>query len=60
MTISLICKRCKEPITAENEDDIISQVEAHARDHGGARGTHRPSRERILAHLRQRDGDLEG
>lgn len=58
MTISLICKRCKEPILADDEDDLMAQVEAHPRDHGGAHGTHLPSRERILAHLRQRDGQL--
>ena len=57
MTISINCKRCKEPITAENEDDLIGQVEAHARDHGGAHRTHTPSRERILTHLRHRDGE---
>jgi len=49
-------KRCKELITAENEDDLVAQVEAHARDHGGARGKHVPSRERILSHLRKRCG----
>jgi len=26
VTISLICKRCKEPITAKNEDDLIAEV----------------------------------
>lgn len=52
MTISLPCKRCRETIVAEDEDDLVRQVEEHARDHGGARGRHVPSRERILAHLR--------
>ena len=56
MTLSIPCKRCKELITAENEDDLVAQVEAHARDHGGARGKHVPSRERILLHLRKRGG----
>jgi hypothetical protein len=55
MAISITCKRCKEPITAEDEDDLVAQVEAHARDHGGAHGAHVPSRERILTHLQQRD-----
>lgn len=58
MTISLICKRCKEPITAKNEDDLIAEVQAHARDHGGAHSTHTPSRERILTHLQHRDGEV--
>ena len=35
MTVSLTCKRCKELIVAEDEDDLMAQVEAHARDHGG-------------------------
>jgi hypothetical protein len=55
MTISITCKRCKELITAENEDDLMAQVQDHARDHGGARGTHLPSREHVLAHLRKRN-----
>lgn len=53
MTISVTCKRCREMIIAVDEDDYVAQVEAHARDHGGARGAHVPSRERTLAHLRQ-------
>ncbi len=57
MTISVICKRCREPIIAKDEDDLVAQVETHARDHGGAHGAHVPSRDRILAHLRQ---DTEG
>jgi hypothetical protein len=59
LTVSINCKRCKEPITAENEDDLVAQVEAHARDHGGAHGAHLPSRKRILAHLRGREGELD-
>ena len=54
MTMSITCKRCKKLITAENEDDLMAQVEAHARDHGGAHGVHIPSRERILGHLHRR------
>lgn len=58
MSLSIICKRCKEPIVAEDEDDLMRQVEEHARDHGGARGTHIPPRGQILAHLRrQQEGD---
>lgn len=52
MTITITCKRCREPIVAVDEDDLVEQVQAHARDHGGAHGTHVPSRESILAHLR--------
>jgi hypothetical protein len=56
MALTITCKRCQELINAETEDDLMAQVEAHARDHGGAHGRHVPSRERILAHLRQRGG----
>lgn len=55
MTVSLICARCQELITAEDEDELVAQVQAHARDHGGAHGQHVPSRERILAHLHRQD-----
>jgi hypothetical protein len=58
MKLSITCKGCKELITAEGEDDLVAQVEAHARDHGGAHGTHVPSRDRILAHLHERDSEL--
>jgi predicted small metal-binding protein len=51
MTLSTVCKRCKNPITADTEDDLVAQVQAHARDHGGARATHIPDREQILTHL---------
>jgi hypothetical protein len=52
VAITVTCKRCKEPIVAQDEDDLVAQVEAHARDHGGADGRHIPTRARILAHLR--------
>jgi len=44
MTISLTCTRCRQPITARDEDDLVAQVQAHARDHGGAHATHIPTR----------------
>ena len=59
MTVSITCKRCKELITAEDEDALMAPVEAHARDHGGSHGVHIPSRERIPGHLRRR-GDQSG
>jgi hypothetical protein len=33
----------------------MAQVEAHARDHGGAHGRHVPKREHVLAHARRLD-----
>ena len=63
MTVSVTCKRCRELITAEDEDELVAQVEAHARDHGGdhggAHGAHVPSRERVLAHLHRQDPEEE-
>ena len=53
MAIMTNCRRCKEPIVAANEDDLVAQVLEHVRDHGGARGAHVPSREHILEHARQ-------
>ena len=55
MTVSVTCTRCHEPITATDEDELVAQVQTHARDHGGAHGAHVPSRERVLAHLHRRD-----
>jgi hypothetical protein len=57
MSISTICKRCREPIIATDEDDLVAQVQAHARDHGGARGKHVPTREHILRRLHRNDAD---
>jgi hypothetical protein len=59
MTLSVPCPRCHEPITATDEDQLVAQVQAHARDHGGAHGTHVPSRERILAHLHPQDHESD-
>ena len=53
MSISTICPRCKEPIVAVDEDDLVAQAQEHARDHGGAHGRHVPTREHILAHAQQ-------
>ena len=50
MTISTTGRRCKQPILAADEDDLVGQVQEHVRDHGGANGTHMPSREHILMH----------
>ena len=51
MAVTTTCKRCRQPIVATDEDDLVEQVQAHARDHGGARGTHIPTREHILGHF---------
>jgi len=57
VTLSITCPRCKQPIVAADEDDLMAQVKEHARDHGGAHGTHMPSREQALAHARREQAD---
>jgi hypothetical protein len=57
VSLSIICRRCKQPIVAADEDDLMAQVEEHARDHGGAGGTHLPSRQHVLAHLHRERPD---
>lgn len=59
MTISLPGKGCHETILAQDEDDLVRQVQAHARDHGGAPGRQVPSREQILAHRGDRGSSPE-
>lgn len=59
MTISMTCKRCHELITAEDDDELVAQVQAHARDHGGAHGQHIPNRERVLTHMHRQDPQEE-
>lgn len=52
-SISLPCKRCGAVITADDEDELVAQVQTHAaRDHDLA---HALSREHILAHLHGQD-----
>jgi hypothetical protein len=55
MTIRTTCRRCKQPIIAQDEDDLVAQVQFHARDHGGARGKHVPTREHILERVHEHD-----
>ena len=51
MTVSMPCKRCGETIAAEDEQQLVRRVQAHARDHGGAHGSHIPTSEHVLARL---------
>ena len=61
MTITITCRRCRQPIIAADEDDLVAQVQEHARAHGGAHGTHIPSREHILAnHHQEHNDDRQG
>ncbi len=52
MTVSLTCRPCGTLITAESTDELVIQVQTHARDHDGAPEL---SREHILAHLHGED-----
>jgi len=55
MTISMTCQRCDAVITADDEDDLVAKVQAHARgDHGLA---HILPRKHILAHLHRQEAD---
>lgn len=50
MSLSMTCKHCNIAITAEDEDELVAAVQAHARTH------ERPvelKREHILARLRR-------
>jgi hypothetical protein len=57
MTLTTTCQRCREPILAVDEDDFVTQIQTHARDQGGAHGTHVPTREHILAHADEHGTD---
>lgn len=49
MSVSLTCGPCGTVITAEDEDQLVTQVQVHAREHDGTADL---PREHILAHLR--------
>jgi predicted small metal-binding protein len=53
MALSLTCPRCEAVITADDEDELVAKVQAHAHDDHD--GVHSLSRERILAHLHGQD-----
>ncbi len=53
MTITMKCMRCGAVITADGEDDLVTEVQAHhTRDHDGE---HIPPRKHILARLRAQE-----
>lgn len=57
MTLSLTCTRCKEVITADGEDELVSRVQAHVRSHSRV---HAVSREQVLARLHRHDRGEDG
>jgi predicted small metal-binding protein len=52
MTISTTCKGCGIELTAEDEDELVSEVQAHIADAHSA--GHTPSREQVLSVIRTR------
>lgn len=57
MTLSLTCKNCHTTINAGDEDELVTRVQAHVRDHSEHHGRrHIPSREQILARLHRANG----
>ena len=54
MPVSTTCKACGVEFVADDEDGLVTQVQAHiaeAHDRG-----HSPTREQILAVIRRRQG----
>jgi hypothetical protein len=49
MPLTVTCPRCDAPITAQDEDDLVQKVQAHARDDHEL--THTLPRKHILARL---------
>jgi len=55
VTISTTCKGCGVVLTAEDEDSLVSAVQAHlAEAHPGG---HSPSREQVLSVIRARNAN---
>jgi hypothetical protein len=55
VSISTTCKGCGVVLTAEDEDALVAEVQAHlAEAHPGG---HSPSRDQVLAVIRSRDVD---
>jgi predicted small metal-binding protein len=48
LKLNMTCKHCGEVIGADDEDELVSQVQAHARSHDGGPEL---SREHIQARL---------
>ena len=53
MTITMQCRRCDVVISADDEDDLVAKVQAHARDEHDLK--HDLPRKHILAHLHAQD-----
>lgn len=61
MTLSLTCKRCQEVITGDDEDELVTRVQAHVRGHSRLHGRfHAVSQEQVLARLHRQDRKKDG
>ncbi|WP_055751195.1 MULTISPECIES: hypothetical protein [Frankia] len=60
MTTSLTCKHCDTTISANDEEDLVAQVQTHVQDHAAAHGrVHTVSRNHVLARLHRHNPDEE-
>ena len=56
MTLSLTCRRCNEPITGQDEDELVAEVQSHVRAYRNHFGiTHVVSGKQVLARLRRQE-----
>jgi hypothetical protein len=54
MVLSLTCKRCQQEITGTDEDDLVTNVQAHVAGHSQEHERARHvSREHVLRRLRR-------
>lgn len=52
MSISTTCKACGLELAAKDENELVSEVQAHLAE--AHPGSHRPSREQVLSVIRAR------
>jgi hypothetical protein len=55
MTVTITCKHCNTVITADDDDDLVVQVQAHVAGHPGEPAS-ALTRDHILARLRRLQG----
>lgn len=56
MALSLTCKRCEQEITGTDEDDLVTNVQAHVTGHSQEHErAHEVSREHIRRRLRRQE-----
>lgn len=56
MVLSLTCKRCQQEITGTDEDDLVTNIQAHVAGHSQEhQRAHHVSREHVLRRLRRQE-----